>query len=63
MMIYGCNKERLFTLEYKNSRLRGTAVFDFFVRFWFLAPEQLLYSKATPIIGFENACVNGIFYY
>ena len=30
--------------------------------FWFLVPEQVLYSGTTPILSRENACVNSIFY-
>lgn len=47
----------------KNSRLRGTAVSDlfFFVYFCFLALVQVFYSRATPIIMSQNACVNDFF--
>ena len=48
---------------YKNNHLRVVVVFDveFFKCFLFLAPAQLFYSEATPIISRENANVNTFF--
>jgi hypothetical protein len=53
--------DRCAALKKQPSARNGCFKIWFSFVFWFLVPEQVLYSGTTPIIRSENAHVNNIF--